>query len=88
MKLSEFGGKNEKEAKPQQGQADDLMGQYEKLKDLPKDQLSQMLLEEVARQKREGVFDYQKLNEMLESMKAFIPPDSYENIKRILESFR
>jgi len=85
MKLSEFKAQN---AKNSSVDNDDIMKKYNELKDLPSDQLSKMLLEEVARQKREGVFNYEELNSMVESMRAMMPSETYENMKRILGTFR
>lgn len=89
MKLSEFGKEAQKQNSQSRSQeAEDLMSQYERLKDLPDDQLSKMLLDEVAKQKRDGTFDYDSLSNMVESMRAYMGEDSYQNIKRILETFK
>ena len=66
----------------------DIKETYEDLKDLNSDELSQKLFEEVKRQKEEGVFDYEGLSANLELMKTFLPKNTYENMKNMLEKIK
>ena len=61
---------------------------YDQLKDLDASSLQEKLAEEVAQQKANGTFNYPLLQSSLESMKAFLPPENYENLKRLLESIK
>ena len=76
MKLSEF------------EQPEDLMSKYNQLKDLPQDELTKRLFEEVARQKSEGTFNYSQLKTMLENIKGMLPNETYQNMQRILETLK
>lgn len=82
MKISDFSNQDNSATK------EDIMDEYEKLKDLPQDQLSRRLFEEVARQKRNGSFNYDQLEGILEQIKPFLPEENYESIKRILSSLK
>lgn len=66
----------------------DIKETYEELKDLNSDELSQKLFEEVKKQKEEGVFDYEGLSANLELMKTFLPKNTYENMKNMLEKIK
>ena len=66
----------------------DLKNKFDQYKDMSKDQLNSELFSEVARQKAEGCFDYQKLSLMVDNLKGILPDQDYNNIKRILESLR
>ena len=61
---------------------------FNEYKNLSHDELSNELFKEVARQKNQGTFDYQKLNSMVESLKGALPEESFNNMKRILESLK
>lgn len=81
-KLSNFQGENKFEAK------EDVMSKFNEYKDLPQDQINQKLFEEVARQKRDGTFDYRALENMLEAIKGNLSENDYQNVKRMLELLR
>ena len=66
----------------------DLMNLYNKYKDMDAGTLNSTLLGEVARQKSNGTFDYQKLESMLEGMRDALGETNYQNMKRILESLK
>lgn len=66
----------------------DLMNLYNKYKDMDAGSLNSTLLSEVARQKSNGTFDYQKLESMLEGMKDALGETNYQNMKRILENLK
>ncbi len=89
MKLSDFKGQETKAQKPQNNiTEDDIMEKYNSYKDLSSDQLNQELFKEVAKQKQNGSFDYQKLENMVEGLKGSLSPENYQNVKRILESLK
>lgn len=67
---------------------DDLMKKYNELKDLPEDELSKKLMQEAAKQKQEGTFNYEALASMLTNIKGMVPDESYQNMLRILETLR
>ena len=92
MKLSEFAAqKDDKKIKTEKIPSideNDLNKKYEEIKDLPQDELYKMLQDEILRQKRAGEFDYMALKNMVEQIKTFLPQDTYENIMRMVESFK
>lgn len=65
-----------------------LQEEYDKLKDCDSDQLMQKLSSEVAKQKENGVFDADGLLQTIESMKWYLPKQTYENMIRIVESLK
>lgn len=81
MKLSDFGSHSEVKQ-------EDIVKKYNELKDLSSDELSKRLIDEVARQKNDGTFDYNKLLTTIESMRGMIPQQTYINMKRIIENFK
>lgn len=87
MRLSDFN--NNKTEKVEENVTEkDIIDKYNQYKDLSSDQLSQELFKEVARQKANGTFDYQRLESMLDSIKGSLSEENYQNMKRILESLR
>lgn len=66
----------------------DLMNLYNKYKDMDAGTLNSTLFSEVARQKSNGTFDYQKLESMLDGMRDALGETNYQNMKRILESLK
>ena len=66
----------------------DLMDKYNQYKELDSNQIRDELFNEVARQKANGVFDYNKLENSLDSIKGVIGEDNYQNMKKILESLK
>lgn len=86
-KLSEFEFVKEQENGKNVNEQD-IKQQFDKYKDMSKEELNSQLFNEVARQKAEGSFDYNKLAGMVESLKGTLPEQDYNNIKRILESLR
>lgn len=67
---------------------EEIKDKFDYYKDMSSQELSNELAKEVARQKGNGSFDYQKLNSMVESLRGSIPEESYQNVKRILDSIR
>lgn len=80
-KLSNFNNDTE-------NQQEKLINKYNEYKDMSSSQLSSELFKEVQRQKNEGTFDYNKLENMIESLKENLTEENYNNIKRILESIK
>lgn len=88
MKLSDF-SRNENVKEPQKNITDkDIMDKYNQYKDLSSDQLSQELFREVSKQKANGTFNYNQLENMLESLKGSLSEENYQNMRRILESLK
>ncbi len=83
MKISDFKQSNKEEKK-----SDDIMEQYNELKDLSQDDLTRKLYEETSRQKQAGTFDYEKLSSTLESLSMYMPKENYEKMKSILERLK
>lgn len=73
--------------KSQKGEKD-INARYEELKNLDRDSLQAKLNEEVAAQKANGTFNYELLQSSLESMRTFLPSESYQNLQRLLESIK
>lgn len=80
MNLSEFTKQKQQESKDTKN----FMDTYNELKDMNSDQLTNKLFQEVASQKASGKFDYNMLNDSVERIRNYLPPETYENIKRIL----
>lgn len=66
----------------------DLRDKFDYYKNMNQQQLNSELFSEVARQKANGTFDFNKLSQMVESLRGSLPEQDYNNIKRILESLR
>ena len=85
-KLSEFEFSNKSSS--QKVSEEDLRDTFDKYKNMDRQQLNSQLYSEVAKQKMQGTFDYNKLASMVESLKGSLPEQDYNNIKRILETLR
>lgn len=64
------------------------MDKYNELKDLSHDDLSKKLIDEVARQKQNGTFNYNQILQTMEGLRGFMPQENYENMKRILDTLK
>ena len=84
-KLSEFNFNN-KENNDKSNFEQDIYQKYNQYKDLSESELNRELLNEVARQKSNGSFDYNRLALMLESIRSSLGEDNYQKMKRRLES--
>ena len=60
----------------------------EELKNLSQDQLMEKLLHEVAKQKKNGSFNYDGLLHTIEGMKEYLPQTTYRNILNLLEQIK
>lgn len=74
--------------KNQEKTTDDIVKEYNKLKDLGSDELTTMLFNEVNKQKSDGTFNYESLIASIESIKEMIPQNTYENLKKLVESLK
>lgn len=88
MKLSEFKNEKQNSQKTSTKSDADLMDKYNELKDLSHDDLSKKLIDEVARQKQNGTFNYNQILQTMEGLKGFMPQENYENMKRILDTLK
>ncbi len=61
---------------------------FDSLKDLSGDELTQKLYSEVKKQKENGDFNYNALCENVERLKMFLPQETYENMKNMLEKIK
>ena len=78
--------KKEERTKPMS--EEDVMKQYEELKGMDNSQLKARLIDEVAKQKRDGTFDYASLAQSVESIKGYLPQKTYQNLKNMLDNLR
>lgn len=88
MKLSEFKNEKQNSQKTSAKSDADLMDKYNELKDLSHDDLSKKLIDEVARQKQNGTFNYNQILQTMEGLRGFMPQENYENMKRILDTLK
>ncbi len=85
MKLSEM-PKNENTIKDDKTK--NMKKSYDDLKDLGSDELLERFKREVQQQKEDGTFDVNLLINSIDKIKMYLPEQTYENIKRIIESIR
>lgn len=81
MKLSEMEGKKS-------SSEEEIKNDIENLKGLSHEELMGRLLKQVAEQKSQGTFDYERLRQTIEQMKMYMPETLYQNIIKTLESLR
>ena len=61
---------------------------YDELKDLNVDELTMRLYDEVRKQKENGTFNYESLCSSVEKLRGFIPVQTYQNMKNMLEKIK
>lgn len=83
-KLSQFDYTKRQDKRTEPVSEEDIAKKYNSLKDMPKDQLERQLFDEVAKQKREGTFDYEQLESLVEGLKSGLSEQDYQNVKRML----
>lgn len=83
-KLSQFDYTKRQDKRAETVSEEDIAKKYNSLKDMPKDQLEKQLFDEVAKQKREGTFDYEQLESLVEGLKSGLSEQDYQNVKRML----
>ena len=86
-KLSDFDFQNQ-DANQENVNEQDIRAQYDTYTNMAQTQPNRELLSEVARQKAQGKFDYQKLSSMVDSLQGMLSQQDFNNIKRILESLK
>ena len=83
-KLSNFSSNNSQKNVNEKS----LQDAYNKYKDLSQSELFSTLMSEVAKQKENGTFDYNALENMVNSMQNAMPKENFDNIKRILNRLK
>ncbi len=81
MKLSEMKTKQQKT----QGQ---IKEEIDELSQCSSDELMQRLAGEIAKQKADGVFDYERLKNSIEQIKIYLPKQTYENMMDVIRTFK
>ena len=66
----------------------DIMQEYDKIKDLSQEEASNRLYQEVFKQKQNGSFDFNALQNQVEGLKGYLPEKDYQNLKRILQTLK
>lgn len=64
--------------------AQNLQKQIEEFQSMPRENLLKTFYQEVEKQKQNGTFDIQKLENTLSSLDAFLTPEQKKNIKELL----
>lgn len=85
MKLSEM---SQGEKKKNVDTHDDIYGEFEKLKNCSADELMSRLAEEIAQQKARGTFDFDAISNAIEQVKIYLPSQTYENMRRIINELK
>lgn len=62
-----------------------LNKRYDEIKNLPYEDLLLQFKNEVQKQKDAGEFDYDALRTSVEAVKMFVPTETYENMRRLLD---
>ncbi|MBE7075645.1 MAG: hypothetical protein E7375_01065 [Clostridiales bacterium] len=84
MKLSEMSQNQTKTSTREK----DIKQSYEELKNCSSNELMDRLSNQIREQKVSGKFDYNGLQSSVEQLKNYLPKQTYENMLRILESFK
>ena len=86
MKLSDF---NKSSSKTQSAVTEENLQQvYDRYKNSSESELFSALMQEVASQKANGTFDFNRLVGLVNSLEGTMPKENFENIKRILYRLR
>ncbi len=72
----------------QENMQDAVKQTYDELKDLDQTTLQQKLIEEVNKQKANNTFNFALLSSTVESMKPFMPQETYDGLKNLLERIK
>ena len=83
-KLSQFDYHSRQNKTKKSVSEEDIANKFNLLKDKPKEELEKQLYDEVAKQKREGTFDYEQLESLIEGLKSGLSEQDYQNVKRML----
>lgn len=72
----------------QQTHEKNLRQAYEDFSSLSPDELTKKLTDEVRKRKDEGSLDVEMLLSSVESIKMFLPMETYNNLKQLIENIR
>ena len=61
---------------------------YQQYKNMDSSSLAEALASTVAKQKADGTFDYNLLSQSVEAVRAYLPGQTYQNLKNLLENLR
>ncbi len=67
---------------------DDVMSEYNKIKNLSQEEATAKLYQEVFKQKQNGSFDFNNLLSQVEGLRGYLPEKDFENLKRMLNTLR
>lgn len=67
---------------------DDVLKQYENIKNMSQSEAQNQLFNEVLKQKQNGTFNFEGLANQVESLKGYLPEKDYINLQKLLESLR
>ena len=84
-RFSQFNNQHNERANAKE---EDVRRTYDNYKNMSQSQLNASLLDEVAKQKANGTFDYEALSNMVDSLRGVLPENDYKNVKRLLENIR
>lgn len=62
--------------------------EYEKVKDLSRDEAQVMLRAEVEQQKQNGTFDFDALQRQVRSLESLMPQQDYQNLIKLLQTLK
>ena len=90
MKFSEFAKNNtfEQKANKQQKNNESIEDMYEKYKDFSQSQLMDELSKQVAKQKKEGNFDFEKIMNSVNSIMPYLNDEQKQNIIMLLNNLK
>ncbi len=77
-----------KDVQKNQVREEDVIREYDKIKNMSQNEAQNNLMAEVLNQKQNGTFDFQKLASQVESLKGYLPEKDFENLKGMLESLK
>ncbi len=66
----------------------DVLKQYENIKNMSQGEAQNQLFNEVLKQKQNGTFNFEGLSQQVESLKGYLPEKDYTNLRKLLESLR
>ena len=67
---------------------EDVVKEYDKIKNLSQEEAQKLLFNEVFRQKQNGTFNFEALSAQVEGLRGYLPEKDFQNLKRMLESLR
>lgn len=82
--LSNFGKTNLQQANKKL----DTFKQYSDIKNLTQKEADDMLTQEVKKQKQNGTFDFQKLQQQVDLLKEYLPEKDFLALQKLLQSLK